>query len=90
MNIPELKKAMEILEAFIKYKGTDIEVGVSESLDTLISACQLLCDVSDKMEPKKEDIEKIIEKFNCDSSDDMPRLLAQEIADLYQNRLEKV
>ncbi len=54
MNIPELKKAMEVI--LLKYPRLLIDNddrGIIKEIRILYSACQLLCDVSDKMEPKK-------------------------------------
>ncbi len=68
MNIPELK---DIKQAIMRIKGfacrRDLQEITKQDLITLLSACQLLCDVSDKM-PKVTDydleslpIEKLIE-----------------------------
>ncbi len=53
MNIPELKKAMERVKlvesgCYPNHKDT------AEAIKLVLSACQLLCEVSDKMLPKEE------------------------------------
>jgi hypothetical protein len=62
-NIDELKKAMEII--LLKYPNlitdTNDNRGIIKEIRVLYSACQLLCDVSDKMEPKKEILDIHIE-----------------------------
>ncbi len=56
MNIPELKKAHEETEEYLAYMSKEelIHPDMIKSLQTLLSACQLLCDVSDKMLPKRD------------------------------------
>ena len=56
MNIPELKKAMGIRKTdLIRRKHLRECMCVHCFSDkTLLSACQLLCDTSDKLPPKKE------------------------------------
>jgi len=58
MNIPELKKAMEMVKGVLEDDqsgcGCSYKSDAGKAINTLLSSCQLLCDVSDKMEPKKE------------------------------------
>ena len=56
MNILELKKAIAFeIEYLNNYKKKEDADGIHINfLETLLSACQLLCDVLDKMEPKKD------------------------------------
>ena len=52
MNIPELKKAMDLVAFFT---ANDAEYPVlRDDLKKVLDACQLLCDTSDKMLPKME------------------------------------
>ena len=56
MNIPELKKCIQyFMENGYPASAEEYELS-SDRLQTLLSACQFLCDVSDKMLPKKEHI----------------------------------
>ena len=54
MNIPELKKAMEVLKEEDWNIIGSFPQKVKDSLQDILSTCQLLCDVSDKMRKKKE------------------------------------
>lgn len=66
MNISELKEAMDICKDIIPRTAEDktqaefirFKVKV-DALQTLLSVCQLLCDTSDKMEPKKTLLNKM-------------------------------
>ena len=56
MNIPELRKSMERVNK-IKCEMTGLGeeyIKKNTAFQTLLSACQLLCDTSDKMLPKME------------------------------------
>ncbi len=56
MNIPELKKSVEYWNYKLSREHRDVTISIEmeEQLIPILSACQLLCDVSDKMEPKKD------------------------------------
>ena len=70
MNIPELKEAMErTLTEGEKYL-LDLR---SDDMQTLLSACQLLCDTSDKMLPKKEVVEKHLYDMGKDDGYNLAR-----------------
>ena len=53
-DIPELKKAMEVLKEEDWNIIGSFPQKVKDSLQDILSACQLLCDTSDEMLPKKE------------------------------------
>ncbi len=54
MNIPELKLAMKQIKGEIEHCK---DIGhMKPALKALLSACQSVCDVSDKMFPKREHI----------------------------------
>ena len=69
MNIPELKKSMEDVKE-LEGRGTDEVIHLwdryKKSLETLLSACQLLCDVSDSMLPKKDipSLQNLLDDYN--------------------------
>ena len=75
MNIPELKEAMEYLKPF----GTESEAlkvpqePFNIALQTLLSTCQLLCNTSDKMLPKKEVVEKHLYDMGKDDGYNLAR-----------------
>ena len=55
MNIPELKSDLEVIKLMIKhYEERGGGYSQKTALQNVLSACQLLCDTSDKMLPKKE------------------------------------
>ena len=65
MNIPELKKAMEVsMKCRLAIGAFTAEE--TKAFEIVNTACQLLCDVSDKMLPKKEPRENVLE---CDKVD---------------------
>ena len=61
MNIPELRKAITVLkdlyhlewEVSGKSYGEHYSDEFKEAIENILSACQLLCDVSDNLPPKK-------------------------------------
>ena len=56
MNIPELKKAMEEMKEYMKFALSSVHFDKEkDALQAILSVCQLLCDVSDKMVPKKDE-----------------------------------
>ncbi len=55
MNIPELKLAIKQVEGEVEHYRH-----MKPALELILSACQLLCDVSDKMLPKKEKKHKLL------------------------------
>ncbi len=64
MNIPELKMDLEVIKLMIKsYEERGGGYSQKVALQNVLSTCQLLCDVSDKMEPKKDWIEEFDKKF---------------------------
>ena len=54
MNIPELKKSINIAKKVLEDDTNGLSEQLENALQTLLSACQFLCDTSDKMLPKKE------------------------------------
>ena len=70
MNIPELKKSKELINE--KFSSYFLElckiyppskiVEFKQALDKILSACQLLCDTSDKLPPKKEHVAILSDK----------------------------
>ena len=67
MNIPELKEAMEVVTTLLQlqieteqWRGKPVN-----ALNTLLSTCQLLCDASDKMLPKKDEPKPTIDELQA-------------------------
>ena len=60
MNIPELKEAMEMVKGVLEDDqsgcGCSYKSDAGKAINTLLSSCQLLCDVSEKMLPAKIEI----------------------------------
>ena len=73
MNIPELKEAMEMAKEFRIKNGGIAATGKYDALHTLLSACQLLCDTSDKLPPKKEVVEKHLYDMGKDDGYNLAR-----------------
>ena len=69
MNIPELKMDLEVIKLMIKqYEERGGGYSQKVALQNTLSACQLLCDVSDKMLPKKytdEELQNILTELGA-------------------------
>ena len=76
-DIPELKKSMEWGNKWqenMKPNKDDYQIkDAYNNLQTLLSACQLLCDVSDSLPPKKEITKKSYDKCTFNSGYNLAR-----------------